>query len=58
MSLVTSEMEGLSVLQVTSTCRAKVTCDIPEELLLETLLGFMPHVMLQWYKDLSNFSLL
>jgi hypothetical protein len=39
-------MAELSVLQVTTTCRAKVTCDIPEELLLETLLGAMPHVML------------
>jgi len=27
---------------------------IPEELLLQTLLGPMPHVMIMWYKVLSD----
>ena len=106
LSLVTWEMERLSVLQVTTTCRAKVTCviwdsqncaaencelsglwhsviryvgldisrtlqcfnssdntrfaswhNISEELLLQTWLGPMPHVMLMWYRVLSDFSI-
>jgi len=30
-------------------------CHIPQELLLQTLLGPMPHVMIMWYKVLSDF---